>query len=347
MYARRPPPSNQRIILILICILFGLGLAQYGPALWGNLPQANFFEQTATWDQLYASQPDLQSCQAGQLKNEEQINLLNHINAIRSLHDLPPLLRDAAGEEAIAAVALVRAANAETDNDAPTERCATGVDKALDINSLSYQVYQSQVGQGIARATLPTSESMIDSLLQDHRRGFNSALWLLNPFAETVRIGRADGRTDYRRIETTTRTGDATEDQIFFTSQIALHIELPEERSVDTVPPFIAYPYHDYPQRLFRKDDHQVGYPHLLFLLPEPQQTVDFAQAQIEIQDAEGNVVRAQDKDFSAAPTMLGHYLAWQVDDLEPETRYTVKVTNVVVESQPKDYSYWFRLTRE
>ncbi|NEO86391.1 MAG: hypothetical protein F6J87_19355 [Spirulina sp. SIO3F2] len=336
--------NQQRIILVLICVLFGLSLAQYAPTLLNNLPQSQPIDQRATFKELYATKPNLKTCQAGQLNSAEKTNILNHINYIRGLHGLLPLLPDQTGDRTIDEAALRYAANGDSPDS--SKPCPSGTTEEFTAGTVGYQVYQSSVGTAPSVARLPTSESMISSLIQDHRRGFESTITLLNPFAERVQIGRADGATDYRRTENLTREGEETEDSIFFTSNLLLHFLEPETIVTANAPEFLAYPYENYPAQLFRKGGAQVGYPHLIFWLPNYEIPVDLSQAQVTIESLAGDRVFAQNLDFSTEPTTLGYYLAWTVEQLELETRYAVTISNVLVNQQPKEYTYWFLLEK-
>jgi uncharacterized protein YkwD len=163
----------------------------------------------------YSSSPDTGSCEAGLLSKTYSNKMLVLLNEIRKLHNLAPLSYDYSNEPSIQEAALMMAANGKLDHHPPSDwKCYT--------SSGASGAGMSNLGLGYR--TLGTV--IVQGWLQDggvytlgHRR------WMLSPGMTDTSLGIVQSGS---AMETMGYTGG------------------------NTNPPFIAYPYLDYPLNLFR-----------------------------------------------------------------------------------------------
>lgn len=285
----------------------------------------DFFAQVAA---MYTVQPDVAGCQAGQLSAAVTTNALQTLNAIRALHRLPPATYSAADEPGAQQAALMMAANAQLSHSPPTSwRCYTATGAATAGASNLY----GGLGSGLR---LLTDEQIMAGWLTEvqniavdnvgHRR------WLLDPFLGSIAYGRVAGRHD-----SYTRT-DAAVIKVFNTAGAA--------GPTGPLPPIVAYPFEDYPARLF--DTNAL----LSFsAIPNPSSrwgnsNVNFANATITVRQRGGSTLAVSRVSYDNEGYGVPNNLQFFVAGLQANTIYDVSITGARVGSTPTDYSYWFRI---
>ncbi len=275
---------------------------------------------------LYDTAPDVGNCQTGSLKPAERTKVLNYVNAMRALHGLEPVTYRAADDPATAQASLIVAANQSLNHFPPeSESCwsQSGYD-ASGTSNLAIRLF--------SRANdLHTSESFVDQWLKDsmvselgHRR------WLIDPFLKYISFGRVDK--------------DAAGSN-WGVSGSAIKVIYDEKQDlVGTSVEYVAYPYHDYPARLYG--------PNLdmsFSVLADPtdfwkNDQVDFGNATITIAADGGSNIDVSNITVDNQTYGLANCLSWRAS-VSSGTRYTVDIRNVKVNGEVKNYQYWFTLT--
>lgn len=283
---------------------------------------------TTSVAQLYAAQPNIAGCQAGQLKQAVRDRVLAVLNDIRARHGLPAVTYALSDEAASMQSALMMAANGQLSHTPPTDwKCYTGAGATAAGQSNIYLGFGSGLRYSQDADIMVGYLTEIDNLVANnigHRR------WLLYPFLSSIAYGRVAG------TEATRGRADGSSIKVINTTQ----------NTTGPLPDFVAYPYQDYPTRYYATGA-------LLSFSVIADKTRNFgANAQVRFANA-SIAVRARD---GAALTVgniaydndgygLSNSLQWSVAGLAANTTYDVTISNVVVAGTPKTYSYYFRLT--
>lgn len=285
----------------------------------------DFFTRAAA---LYTTQPDIAGCRPGQLAPAVTQNVLQVLNAVRSLHQLPPAIYSPSDEAATQQSALIMAANGQLSHTPPTSwRCysAPGADAAGSSN------LYGGTGNGL---TLITDEQIIAGWLTDvqniiadnvgHRR------WLLDPFLGSVAYGRVAGAWNGNN------RADAASIKVFNTAAGA--------GPRGPLPDYVAYPQGDYPARFF---DTQA----LLSFGAIPNKTnkwgnqnVNYANAAITVRQRGGNTLAVSKVSYDTEGYGLPNNLQFAVAGLQANTQYDVTIERVIVNGTATNYSYSFRI---
>ncbi|MFK3890853.1 CAP domain-containing protein [Sphingomonas sp. NPDC079357] len=278
---------------------------------------------------LFSAQPDVANCKPGTLLQSVRDDVLARLNAIRALHRLPAVTYSRADDEQATQAALMMAANGQLSHTpAATWKCYTtlGANGAGTSNLygglispyLAYYTEDMYLGGWLSE----TSNLVANNV--GHRR------WMLDPFLGKISYGRvaqvlADG----------TRTDAAAMKVVSFTDGVTVPANLP---------PFVAYPYGDYPARYFDTssllsftviaDTAQRG---------GANATVDFSKATIAVSDG-ATTLTVSNVSFDNVGYAVPNNLQFQVAGLKAGVSYSVKITGVGVRGTPTDYSYTFRI---
>ncbi|MEM9541623.1 MAG: hypothetical protein AAGA60_19275 [Cyanobacteria bacterium P01_E01_bin.42] len=314
-------------------------------------PSVDSQDKGVRLQQVYETLPDLKQCREGIVKESEKQKILNRVNFIRSLHELPLVRYQDNTSHYNAKAALIYAANnSQNEKELPQDRqkCwSEAGDKGLK-NSMGYSVFSSRVD---STSLWVESEHFVDALFQDSRRnGLRRRELLLNPFLNSISFGRADGFPDYRDTKVLTYDEEEIETQVNRTTSVALEVIADRENSQTPKQNFIAYPYQDYPAELFQKDEYIRGYPPMSFAAiadpnnPQNNQNIDFSIAVIEIRDRQNDLLPVDSIKIEKSSIGLEQILSWKVDDLQYNQRYNVNINNVKVNNRPINYTYWFEI---
>ncbi|MES0491170.1 MAG: hypothetical protein ABUK01_14325, partial [Leptospirales bacterium] len=153
-----------------------------------------------------------------------------------------------------------------------------------------------------------------------HRR------WILDPFLKYISYGRVDGNG---------------------VSAAALKVIHDESQDITkTNLNFVAYPYGDYPDRLFAKSwylsfnaivDRTSGWGN-------GQKNINYKKAKIEVRDPKGRKLGVSSIKTNYEGYGIPNIIQWKTRGLANNVEYTVTIKNVTVNGKPKDYTYKFRL---
>ena len=278
---------------------------------------------------MYTAQPSIASCQPGQLSTATTSTVLSELNAIRALHKLPPVVYSSTDEAAAQAAALVQAANDALSHTPPTTwKCYSSLASTGSGTSNLYGGY----GNGLTLLTedevlagwlTETNNLVVDSV--GHRR------WLLYPFLGSVAYGRVAGASP-----TQTR-GDAAALKVF--SNVGSGV------ANGTLPPFVAYPYQDYPARYFSTSSLlSFGVIANSSANSSANATVNFANARVTVTQRGGGALTVSKQTYDNVGYGLPNNLQFAVAGLQAGVYYDVTITGVVVNGATQSYSYYFRV---
>lgn len=283
--------------------------------------------ETCSVDQLYDVMPDIPNCEPGVLKQAEKDKILNMVNEIRELHGLKPVIYDNVGDEAAAKAALICAANGALSHQPPGNwHCYSSIAADGAENSNLY------INGSFGSDQAPESEASIIAWMHDnstenvgHRRA------IINPFLKSISFGRVDGNP----IQKTWYASSMTLKYLDNLNQVVSDMDIE----------YVAFPYHQYPPEYVDKNwymSFSVVYDKVNWW---NNSNVDFSNVSIEMTDQQGmpagvkNII--YDKQGWGG---LTNCLKWKVANLQDNVKYTVTISNLIVDGQSKEYTYWFRL---
>lgn len=284
---------------------------------------------TAQAAALYSAQSSIANCQAGQLSSSVTSAVLADLNAIRALHRLPAVTYSAGDEAAAQASALMQAANDTLSHTPPTSwRCYSSLGATGSATSNLYGGFGNGLSLMSDDAVLAgwlteTNNLVVDSV--GHRR------WLLHPFLGSVAYGRVAGASP-----TQTRA-DASALKVF--SNAGSNV------ANGTLPPFIAYPYQDYPARYFSTSS-LLSFSVLANASPSSSANaqVNFVNARVTVTPRGGTALAISKQSYDNQGYGLPNNLQFAVAGLQAGTVYDVTITGVVTNGATQSYSYFFRI---
>jgi uncharacterized protein YkwD len=278
---------------------------------------------------LFTTQPDVANCRPGVLAEAVRDDVLARLNAIRALHRLPPVSYSSPDDDQATQASLMMAANGQLTHTPPADwKCytSTGATGAGTSNLygglispyLAYFTEDMYLGGWLTETTNLVADNV------GHRR------WMLDPFLGKIAYGRvaqllADGR----------RTDAATMKVVSFSGGVAVPAGLP---------PYVAYPYGDYPARYFDPaallsfsvvaDATQRG---------GANATVDFSKASVRVSTG-GTALTVSNIRFDNTGYGLPNNLQFAVAGLAEGVSYDVTIADVTVRGRSQSYSYSFRI---
>lgn len=282
-----------------------------------------------TMEELYDVIPDPASCNEGVLKEAEKQKVLKKLNVIRKLHGLKPVAYNSADDKLTAKSALIMQSNAKlTHNPDNSMKCWTA---------------EGQKGSGKSNLFIwcasgteyvSDSESYVTGwLIDDGVESLGHRRWLIDPFLKHVSFGRVDGKPVVSS-DCETTTGAAIS---------VIHNESADIK--DTKIEFVAYPYQNYSNELFKKDWL------LSFTAIYDKSRVwnnseaNYAGAKITVTDEAGKALSVHSVSHDNTGYGVPNIIQWKVTGLKDNIKYTVKISGVMVKGQLQDYMYWFKLS--
>ncbi|MEY2866164.1 MAG: hypothetical protein RIQ43_190 [Pseudomonadota bacterium] len=308
---------SRSVLFILAC---AAGSAHAGGELYPD-----FQKLSAT---LYQQMPSPAACQTGVLHEAQKQKVLTTLNAIRNLHGLAPVRYDDSEQDEVMQAALLMAANGRIDHAPPHHwRCWTSTAaKTAGASLLSGGVRAPNI------AFHTPEQDMIVWLTDTEARsvaGIGHRRWLLDPFLKRIAYGRVSGAVDGRNQSVAS----------------VLKIMRPEKTATAASgPELIAYPFGDYPAQYYAESA-----PISVALMIDAEHkaansAVDFSQARIQVKSAKGKPLRISsiltDNRFYGLPNSL----QFRTGRLLAGERYEVTLEHVLVQGQPNNYRYWFRI---
>lgn len=284
---------------------------------------------TAQAAALYATQPSISGCQAGQLSGSVTSALLADLNAIRALHRLPPVTYSTGDEAAAQAAALMQAANDTLSHTPPTSwKCYSSAGATGSGTSNLYGGYGNGLSLISDDTILAGWLTETNNLVADnvgHRR------WLLHPFLGSIAYGRVAGASP-----TQTRA-DAAALKVFNNAG--------SNAASGALPAYVAYPFQDYPARYFSTAS-LLSFSVIASTSPNASANaqVNYANARVTVTQRGGGAMAISKQSFDNQGFGLPNNLQFAVAGLQAGVVYDVTITGVVANGATQSYSYYFRI---
>lgn len=281
-----------------------------------------------TYQDIYSTNPDITSCNAGVLTAAEKKKVLDLVNQIRALHKLPAVTYNEGGNNDAMQASLICAATKNLDHYPPTSAtCYTAAGANGAKTSNLHLGYSFGGGSNLS----PSSEQIIGWLIDDkdaaiekrvgHRRA------IINPSLKSIAFGRVDGVVD-----NATWSAGALKYQDYVSGSIPSTVD------------YVAYPQGDYPTTFFSKSFYlsfHAFYNKSNVLL---NSNVDYSQAQISVKAGNTNLTVSGITYDNVGWGSVPNSLQWYVSGLKDNVEYTVNITNAMINGVSKDYTYTFKL---
>ncbi len=282
------------------------------------------------WQDIYATVPDVPSCQEGALTTAEKEYVLEYVNFIRYLHNLKPVVYDYGGDVKAQKAALIQVANGQLSHTPPTSwNCYSqdGYDGSENSN-LHLQWGISEGQQIDSRVSIVGW--MLDNMSQNAQDRCGHRRAIINPFVTSISFGRVDGQGP---------AGWAMAAALKFMDNVNGNIS-------DQPVEFVAYPYHNYPPNLVDKNWYLSFSPYYDMYECFGNSNISYDNTSVEMTDDNGNTISVGSYtwDFEGWGAVQNNF-RWKASGLQDEVKYNVTIKNVVVNGQNKDYTYWFKLT--
>lgn len=295
--------------------------------IYGPLKAGDTHEPTVNLSEIYSSLPDVNNCTPGVLSQSEREAVLELVNEIRALHDLPSLTwANEADAMSMQTNLNIVASGVTGHGDAPGTKCYSP--EVKDGRAQSNLHYWASGAANYEHSIQSIIGWLIDSYSGNpdkvgHRRA------LMNPFLKSFSFGRCDGQY-----------GGAYVTSANFLYQPYVTGSMPQDMD------FVAYPYEYYPPELVDKS----FYLSFNCFYNKNQWfdngNVDYGQVQVEVREEGGGNLNVHSVSWDLEGWgSIPNGLVWKVDGLKNETRYNVSISNVKVNGETKNYSYWFTLT--
>ncbi len=281
--------------------------------------------------ELYDQLPDVSNCNEGKLKNSEKQKAMQYLNYIRSFHNLKPVQYASQYDNETAKSALISVANALLDHFPKTSyHCYT------PEGNTGCQTSNLYLGSNFGpNSVIPTEKGIqswiIDLNVEDlgHRRN------MLNPFLKYTSFGRVDG---YSKVNSN-----------YYLTGMSIKVhQFPDYHSLsDWTSEFIAYPFNDYPSSYFNSSWY------LSFTLVvdkgniwnNDQKRIDYSQANVKVTDPNNNQLAISNLKYDYIGYGVPNCIYWKTTGIQKDVKYTVTISNVLVNGKPNTYTYWFRIT--
>ncbi len=281
---------------------------------------ANWVDAAAA---LYDVPPDIATCNPGTLKTAVRTEFLIRINALRALHQLPPVTYSATENDQMDQSSLMMAANRALSHTPPT----------------SWTCYSSAGAQGAGSGNLiggwgnglPWStedDNLAGWMNERYSASIGHRRWILDPFL---------GKISYGRVVQQTSGGFRSDAATMKVFSFAVDPPLPS-----SVPPFVAYPYGDYPLRYFGPGDILSFSAVVSSASRYANGSVGFGSATVRVSDANGDLT-VTDKATDNVGYGIPNSIQWKVTGLQPNVTYTVRITGVTG-TPTSSYQYTFRI---
>lgn len=260
---------------------------------------------------LYADLPDTANCQAGALTDRAKQRLLDAVNQIRALVDLPPSVYEPAYDDDTQAAALIQAANHYINHfPAATDRCYTEAGAKTSSTSNLHSSSQNDDPAGHAVGWTNDANNISNIAAVGHRR------WILNPFTTQVSYGQVFGYAALKVFD-------------------FANAPLPDPA---TLPNFVAFPYGKTPYVLLSPGAQT---PWSLSILTDKtnlwgNQHDYFARATVTVRNKmSGETLTVGNLYHDTQGSGIPNVLTWTVDNWEYDTWYTVTIEHIDYPDRP------------
>lgn len=285
------------------------------------------------WEEHYNQVPNVQNCFEGSLNDSEKAEILNYINFIRSIHGLKPVQYDLNGDKYAQKASLIMAANAALSHQPPSSWSCYDNDGYYGAEKSNLHLNRSSSPNLNPRSI----ESIIGWMIDDksgnapdrcgHRRA------IINPFLTSIAFGRVDGKSNV--------------DNYYCTAMSLLYLDRVNGGIQDRPIEFVAYPYQNYPIELVNKSWYLSFSPLYDMSSWSRNTNIDYSNAVVNVTTEDGKQLNVHSYIYdNEGWGAIHNNFRWMVNGLQDETKYNVNIKGIVVNGQPKEYNYWFKLTK-
>ena len=272
---------------------------------------------------------DINNCYAGKLSESFRNEFLSEMNTVRNLHGLPSIKYDYAREDEMMQTALILAANnilthyPELNTDCYSDIGAVGAKTSnLELASRSI-MYDYSPAESVRNFTHDKFNVVANNV--GHRR------WIINPFMEKSAYGSVHA--------------PSIKDNQFPYVVGTSHKTLYSQKNPTTAKlGVIAYPYHNYPAKYFIEG----AILSASILIDQndywANKNVDYSKAKLVVTERGGGNQEIRDISYDNVGMGIPNNIQFYFDGLKNNVIYDVKISNVLVNGQPKDYTYWFKV---
>ncbi|WP_151812281.1 CAP domain-containing protein [Acinetobacter bereziniae] len=288
--------------------------------------------QTISFDVFKASSmseaPDINNCYAGKLSAKFRNEFLNEINTVRALHGLPSITYDYAHEDEMMQTALILAAN-----NILTHYPESNTNCYSDIGAVGARTSNLEMGVRANMYDNPPADT-IRSLIHDYfnvmANNVGHRLWMLNPFLQKSAYGSVNAPS-FRGTRFPYVVGTS------------IKVVYPFNNATTAPLGVIAYPYHNYPAKYYMP-----GSILSISVLTDQKnffanRNVEYAKATVVVTERSSGV-KQKISNIRYENIGVPNHIQFNFDDLKLNVIYDVKLSNVLVNGQPKEYSYWFNV---
>lgn len=298
----------------------------------GNAKTLAAESQTISFDVFNASSmsatPDLNNCYAGKLSAKFRNEFLTEINTVRALHGLPSITYDYAHEDEMMQTALILAAN-----NILTHYPESNTNCYSDIGAVGAKTSSLEMGGRQNKYDYSPAES-ITNMVHDKLNLFagdvGHRLWMLNPFLEKSAYGSVNAPS-------------FKDTQFPYVVGTSHKVVYPFNNATTAPLGVIAYPYHNYPAKYY-----MAGSILSISLLTDQKsffsnRNVDYSKATVVVTERSSGI-KQKISNIRYENISTPNHIQFNFDDLKLNVIYDVKLSNVLVSGQSKEYSYWFKV---
>lgn len=272
--------------------------------------------------------PDINNCYAGKLSAKFRNEFLNEINTVRALHGLPRVSYDDAREDEMMQTALILAAN-----NILTHYPEANTNCYSDIGAVGARTSSLEMGVRQNKNDYSPAESitnMVHDKLNLYAGDVGHRLWMLNPFLKKSAYGSVNAAS-------------FKDTRFLYVVGTSYKVVYPFDNPTTAPLGVIAYPYHNYPAAYYMP-----GSILSISVLTDQKnffanRNVDYAKANVVVTERSSG---AKQKISNIRYENIGvpNHIQFNFDDLKLNVIYDVKLSNVLVNGQLKEYSYWFKV---
>lgn len=273
---------------------------------------------------IYKTQPNVSSCEEGELTESEKEKVLNYVNRVRLSHSLPPVTYDNSGDIYAQKGALVTVANRALSHTPPSSWSCFSQDAYYGNENSNLFIYLSSAPTQIS-SEVGIIEWMIDEDVENlgHRRA------IINPFVDKISFGRVEGNVN----------------NAYVIGMNLKYLDNLDANIINSNIDFVAYPQGNYDKDYFLN-----GW-YLSFHVIKDKVNwwnntgIDYSATTISVKDSKGNQVGVNSiSSDNQGWGGLTNMIKWKCSTLNYYETYTVEIKNVKFNGNFKDYTYNFTL---
>ena len=277
-------------------------------------------------EEVYALEPDVASCTSGIPSDSEKKKVLDRINYLRLIHKLKPIVYDEKDDEIAAECALVIAANKQLSHwpDSSWKCWSQEAYDGCDSSNIFIQWANYNI------SALDSTEIVDAFFIDEDVENLGHRRWLIDPWLAHISFGRAD----YYNGSSDSVVG------------AAIKVINDDEQDIsDTDLEFIAYPFENYPAKLYN-DKIMMSFTVIKDKLNKYSNgtNLNLASVTIAITDPENKTLKVKNILFDTDGYGVPNNVRWFAEGVKPNVRYEVTVSNIMVDNVSTLYQYWFEL---